>query len=329
MSFTPKTWENTPSTDTPITAEALIDLETRLSGYSDELVGGGGATVVMGNDFIGGTSAALNINHTTGLLLDFPSMGTVKIEAYVAGDGGGGGTLSMLGVVYDGIATDSVLVDQGVSAYDVDASDAAGWQVIADGLNVGQGNQLVGYLTGTSNGVATTRKDTGSSGSSYWNNDTYSDGPASTFGTANADTAQYSLRVTFTPSDDVAIAIDELQLETADHEIRLDALEVSSAASPGFTGSVLANFPIPIDATVESDPIELAGPSVVVASAVGDQDFAGFSIRDSADGSTWRTHSGGSGVVYRPLMKVVAVNGSTAQADFNMSVATSPLETTV
>lgn len=33
--FTPKTWENTPSTDTPITAEALIDLEARLSNYSD------------------------------------------------------------------------------------------------------------------------------------------------------------------------------------------------------------------------------------------------------------------------------------------------------
>lgn len=35
MTFTPKNWENEPSEDTPISAGALIDLETRLSGYAD------------------------------------------------------------------------------------------------------------------------------------------------------------------------------------------------------------------------------------------------------------------------------------------------------
>lgn len=35
MAFTPKTWLDSPSTLTPLTAAALIDVETRLSAYSD------------------------------------------------------------------------------------------------------------------------------------------------------------------------------------------------------------------------------------------------------------------------------------------------------
>jgi hypothetical protein len=33
--FEPKAWENKPSTATRINADALIDLEERLSGYTD------------------------------------------------------------------------------------------------------------------------------------------------------------------------------------------------------------------------------------------------------------------------------------------------------
>lgn len=35
MAFSPKVWQNSPSTATPINAAALIDLETRLSAYTD------------------------------------------------------------------------------------------------------------------------------------------------------------------------------------------------------------------------------------------------------------------------------------------------------
>lgn len=38
MPFTPKDWRNLPETSTPITAEALEDLETRVSGYADTRV---------------------------------------------------------------------------------------------------------------------------------------------------------------------------------------------------------------------------------------------------------------------------------------------------
>jgi hypothetical protein len=38
MTFIPKNWKNHPSEDTPISAEALIDLEERLSDYTDEAV---------------------------------------------------------------------------------------------------------------------------------------------------------------------------------------------------------------------------------------------------------------------------------------------------
>ena len=38
MPFTPKNWQDTPSTATPITAAALEDLETRVTDYADATV---------------------------------------------------------------------------------------------------------------------------------------------------------------------------------------------------------------------------------------------------------------------------------------------------
>lgn len=37
MAFTPKVWENAPSTDTPLNAAGLIDLEERVTDYADTL----------------------------------------------------------------------------------------------------------------------------------------------------------------------------------------------------------------------------------------------------------------------------------------------------
>jgi lysophospholipase L1-like esterase len=51
MTFTPKNWQDAPSTATPITAAALEDIETRLAGYTDEQLaalgsGGSGSGVI-------------------------------------------------------------------------------------------------------------------------------------------------------------------------------------------------------------------------------------------------------------------------------------------
>lgn len=42
MAHTPKVWKDAPDTSTPLTAAALIDLETRLGAYADSVGGGGG-----------------------------------------------------------------------------------------------------------------------------------------------------------------------------------------------------------------------------------------------------------------------------------------------
>jgi hypothetical protein len=50
MAFTPKNWENAPSTATPINAAALEDLETRVTDYTDQEVagvGGGGGGGIL------------------------------------------------------------------------------------------------------------------------------------------------------------------------------------------------------------------------------------------------------------------------------------------
>ena len=41
MPFTPKTWEDFPSLDTPLEASAIIDTEERLSDYADSVAAGG------------------------------------------------------------------------------------------------------------------------------------------------------------------------------------------------------------------------------------------------------------------------------------------------
>lgn len=46
MAFTPKSWQNAPNATTPLSAAALIDLETRLSAYTD-LVGLGGPPALV------------------------------------------------------------------------------------------------------------------------------------------------------------------------------------------------------------------------------------------------------------------------------------------
>lgn len=41
MALSPKSWENDPSTETPLSAAALIDTEERLGAYADSVAAGG------------------------------------------------------------------------------------------------------------------------------------------------------------------------------------------------------------------------------------------------------------------------------------------------
>ena len=51
MAFTPKTWQNEPSTATPLSAAALVDLETRLAAYTDQKTATGAAGGVLGGTY--------------------------------------------------------------------------------------------------------------------------------------------------------------------------------------------------------------------------------------------------------------------------------------
>src|SRR3954468_5631287 len=50
MAFSPKSWQDSPTTTTPITAAALVDLETRLAAYADTV---GAAAGGAGGDLSG------------------------------------------------------------------------------------------------------------------------------------------------------------------------------------------------------------------------------------------------------------------------------------
>lgn len=68
MSFTPKTWLDLPLTSTPIDAAALIDMETRLSGYTEARVGEGFPAVASATTIaLAETASVFQITGTTNI----------------------------------------------------------------------------------------------------------------------------------------------------------------------------------------------------------------------------------------------------------------------
>lgn len=125
MPFTPKNWENAPSATTPISAEALENLETRLSDYTDDRVDPGESgvfNVVAYGWTVGGTAAA---------------NGTASVAALAAAAAAGGGD-----VVYP--------VD---GSYDTTIAPAEGVRV------VGRGG--LPLLTATTSATKLTKTGTG------------------------------------------------------------------------------------------------------------------------------------------------------------------------
>jgi hypothetical protein len=333
-----------PENDPFFLGQALDDLEARIA----DAVGTSSETTVYGNDVIGGTSGALTINHSTVIAITLPGPGTVTLEGYVAGDGGSVGSVALRGVVYDGVDPTSARISQGVPVAVADG-DPAAWVTVGEDMEVNAGTQYVGYQVGGTNGVATYRKDIGPLGSCYFNNDTYSDGAAATFGTATADTAIPSIRATFTPSPAAAIGGLTVQnqgvqvgaqqaattLNVSGATVTLDL--ASGVATITVTGSdtptstvtsyVLGNYPLPASAVVDSGPLTA---TQISAAAAGDQNFASLLVEDSLDASTWRTRASGgsaatfmnaSGVSSWTYMHALLTNGAVAQTDFQFDLS--------
>jgi hypothetical protein len=102
MAFTPKAWEDDPSTDTPLSAAALIDLEQRLAAYADSVAAGG---VELGHARITSSPAAATTTVTdiTGLSVTVTvGMRPIVVEAYLPTVQQLTGTGSVAAALYEG-----------------------------------------------------------------------------------------------------------------------------------------------------------------------------------------------------------------------------------
>lgn len=309
--FTPKDWENTPSTATPITAAALEDLETRVTDYTDtELATVAadvetlqddvhalqvitGEPVVLGNDAVGASSGALTINHSTVIAVSIASSGTATIEVWIAGDGGTPGSIGVRGVIYEGVDSSSALLATGTPAT-VNSGDTGAWVTVGENLSVTAGTLYFGFHVGGTNGVATSRYETAASGASYWNSDTYSDGSSATFGTPNADTRAYSIRVTFTP--DLLDYSDEIAaLEAQVTGLEADVAELQTAGS-GVISTLVDSGTLEAGESSIGPLIDLGATTAVgftVASTIATGGTGDLTIEDH-DGSTTRVRALGA-----------------------------------
>lgn len=107
MTFTPKNWENSPSTATPINEEALEDVETRLSDYTDAQVAAEAAARTAADGALAPlASPALTGNPTAPTQTAGNNTTRLATTAFVttavaaAGGGGGGGALSWTAFTY-------------------------------------------------------------------------------------------------------------------------------------------------------------------------------------------------------------------------------------
>lgn len=106
MTFTPKNWQNSPSTATPINEEALEDVETRLSNYTDAEVAAEAAARAAADALLAPlASPALTGNPT--VPTQAPGNNSTRAastafvtDAVATGGGGGGGPMSWVGFTY-------------------------------------------------------------------------------------------------------------------------------------------------------------------------------------------------------------------------------------
>lgn len=140
MAFTRKDWKDSPDTSTPISAEALEDLETRLSGYTDQEVAA--ATVGAITD-VPGLQAALD---------------ALQASATAATDAELSALSASVQAAIDGSATDAELAALSVELATKQAAATAATDVeLADTLATVSSaltGKLAVSLLGQPNGVA-------------------------------------------------------------------------------------------------------------------------------------------------------------------------------
>ena len=143
MPFTPKTWQNGSGGGTPLSAAALIDLETRLSDYTDDeiagVTGGGGgidpAIVNAKGDLIAATAdntvarLAVGSNgqvlvaasgQATGLQWATPDVTQAELDAHAAD------TTAIHGIADTSVLATATSVASAVSTHEADTTAVHG-----------------------------------------------------------------------------------------------------------------------------------------------------------------------------------------------------------
>jgi hypothetical protein len=304
------------------TQDELDDLNDAISAITGD--------TVFGKDTpIGATAAVIGSNVKMVNQFTVPADGQMTyVDVYLDGSGGSVGTQSFKAVVYADTGANQPGVKLRESSTVVISSGASGQWVrfTFTPLTITTG-QLIwfGWFSGSTGGVARYYYD--GSGAQRYNTDTFADGAADPFGTAT--TVGQTMSTRSAVQNNTASQIADLQADVADHESRIGVLESSSGSSSSTTGTietaVIANYPIPASAVVESTP---QPGGVVIASAVGDQLFSSCLIQDTVDGTTWRTRSSAAtGAVFmnltaitHRLTKVQITNFTTDQGNFELTV---------
>lgn len=130
MAFTPKVWKDHPDRTTPISAGALIDMETRLSGYTDQLVPVTGfavdlpALVAPFNPRQATQLATVQVsNNVLTARVVVPKTGTLRdLSVYIGTSSG-----NISGAVYSTDSTRARLYTTGAIA-----SPGTGWRTLGD-----------------------------------------------------------------------------------------------------------------------------------------------------------------------------------------------------
>ncbi len=154
----------------------------------------------FGTTTVGGSVAAFSANRKLVNQYSVPSAGTLsKLSVYLAPTKTSG-TASIEGVIYAdaGGAPGALLGTTGQLTFS--NKQSSGWYDLPFGVPVpfAAGTYWIGVLVGGVSGVASVRYQT-VAGSRDYNNNAYSAGPSSPFGSVSSDSVQMSLYATYTP----------------------------------------------------------------------------------------------------------------------------------
>ncbi len=306
--------------------------DTRLDSVETSVAGLIAATgdTAFGKSTIGGVAAAIGSNVKMVNVFTVPADGEIPyLDIYLDGNGGNvTGTQVMKGVIFNDLSSNpNAKIAESVQV-SITPGQAASWVrfTFNTPLSVSAGDVIwMGYHAGTSGSIARYYFDGG--GGQRFNTDLYSDGVATPFGTATVVGQTLSVKTVVqnnTPAQIAALQDDVDALTAADTALddRIQVLESGGAAGAGagVSTQLVANFPFPANAVIESDP-QVGGGVMVLAGAAGDQSITSVQVVDSMDGTTWRAHVGSSTVVYRPVWKARLTNGGTLQGTSEFSVA--------